>query len=129
MEKRIRVMLADCHGIVRAGLREFLASDPCLIVVGEASTAEETLRLVAERCPDVLVHDLQLPGLTCQELFSAVKTRFPRVGILVLTLATEDPYTNALRRAGADACLPKQAACDDLVDAVKAVAAVARLAR
>ncbi len=122
MEKQIRVILADCNAMIRAGLREFIAVDPSLLVVGEACTAGETLKLVAERQPDVLVHDLQMPGLTCQELLGAVKTRCPHVRTLVLTLATEDPYVSALRRAGADAWLPKEACCEELLAAIKAVA-------
>ncbi len=123
MEKRIRVILADCHAMVRAGFREFLAADPGLVVVGEACTAGEALKLIAEQQPDVLVSDLRMPGLTCQELLGAVKARFPYVRTLVLCLFTEDPYVSALRRAGADGWLLKQARCEELVAAVKAVAA------
>jgi DNA-binding NarL/FixJ family response regulator len=123
MEKRIRVILADCHAVVRAGFREFLAADPGLVIVAEACTACEALQLVAEHQPDVLVSDLQMPGLTCQELLGAGKTRFPHVRTLVLCLFTDAPYVSALSRAGADAWLLKQARCEELVAAVKAVAA------
>ena len=120
---KIRVILADDHLVVRAGLRALLATNRDIDVVGEATNGREALALVARLAPDVAVLDLDMPvmdGLaTTRELVKlGVTTR-----VLILTMHTEDEYLVTLLEAGAAGYLVKNAADRELADAVRAVAA------
>lgn len=122
MHSSVRAIVADDHPIVRAGLREFLETDSEILVVGEAAEAFDTLRLVSERQPDVLLLDIQMPGMTCVDIIRQAKNARPAVRILVLTILNDEPYVFALLHAGADGCLSKQVGRDELVCAVKKLA-------
>jgi DNA-binding NarL/FixJ family response regulator len=122
MHSSVRAIIADGHAVVRAGLREFLETDPELVVVAEAADACETLRLVEEKRPDVVVLDIQMPGMTCVDMIRQAKAAYPPVRILVLTMLNDEPYVFALFRSGADGCLSKQVGRDELVRAVKKLA-------
>lgn len=123
MEKPLRVVLADDHVMVRQGIRQFLEEEGEITVVAEAADGEETLRLVARHRPDVVVLDIQMPGMSGMEVAREIRARFPDVRILVLTAYDDDPYILALLRAGADGYILKSAEAEDLVRAVQAVAA------
>src|SRR5512140_2677402 len=112
MDSSVRAVVADDHTVVRAGLREFLETDPGLVVVAEAADAAETLRLVDKLQPDVLILDIQMPGVTCVDMIRQAKTVRPAVRILLLLVQNDEPYVFALLRAGADGCLSKQVGCD-----------------
>jgi DNA-binding NarL/FixJ family response regulator len=123
MSRPIRVILADDHAVVRKGIREFLEEDPEIVVVAEAGDGGEAFRLAGEHHPDVAVLDIQMPRVTGIEATRQIKAAFPDVRVLILTAYDDDPYVFALLRAGADGYLLKNADPDDLVRAVKAVAA------
>lgn len=123
MEKALRVILADDHAMVRQGIRQFLEEGGGIAVVAEAANGEETLRLVARHCPDVVVLDIQMPGMSGIEVTREIRARFPGVRVLILTAYDDDPYILALLRAGADGYILKSAEAEDLVRAVRAVAA------
>lgn len=119
----IRVILADDHLVVRAGLKALLATSRDIEVVGEATNGREALTLVERLKPDVAVLDLDMPvmdGVTAtRELVKlGVATR-----VLILTMHTEDEYLVTLLEAGAAGYLVKNAADRELADAVRAVAA------
>jgi DNA-binding NarL/FixJ family response regulator len=122
-DKRIRVILADDHAVVRKGIREFLEDDPEIAVVAEASDGREALRLVEEHRPAVAVLDIQMPVMTGIEATRQIKAGYPGVRVLILTAYEDDPYIFALLRAGADGYILKNASPDELVRAVKATAA------
>ena len=119
---QIRVLLADDHAVVRAGLKAVLGSARDIVVVGEASNGAEAVALAARVKPDVVVMDLSMgasDGITAtRELVAAGPT--PRV--LVLTMHAEEEYLVQALEAGAAGYLVKSAADRELVDAVRAVA-------
>lgn len=123
MPHPIRVLLADDHAVVRKGIREFLEEDPEITVIAEAGDGAEAVRLAAEHHPDVAVLDIQMPRVTGLEATRQIKAAQPDVRVLILTAYEDDPYVFALLRAGADGYLLKSADSDDLVRAVRAVAA------
>jgi DNA-binding NarL/FixJ family response regulator len=119
----IRVILADDHLVVRAGLKALLGAAKDIEVVGEATNGRDALALVDRLAPDVAVLDLDMPqmdGLTATKELVACgsKTR-----VLILTMHTEDEYLITLLEAGAAGYLVKNAADRELADAVRAVAA------
>ncbi|MDI7276028.1 MAG: response regulator transcription factor [Anaerolineae bacterium] len=119
----IRVVLADDHAVVRKGIREFLEKAGDIQVVAEAADGEEALALVAEHLPDVLVLDIQMPRLSGLEVTRRVAAEHPSVRILALTAYDDDPYVFALLKTGATGYILKTADSDELVRAVRAVAA------
>ena len=121
-EDQIRVVLADDHAIVRAGLKAILGSARDIAVVGEASNGRDAVALAARFHPHVVVMDLtmgEMDGIAATRLIVGSENA-PRV--LVLTMHPEDEYLVPLLEAGASGYLVKSAADRDLVDAVRAVA-------
>jgi DNA-binding NarL/FixJ family response regulator len=118
---RIRVLLADDHHIVRAGIRQLLERERDIQVIAEAADGEEALALIEKHQPDVAVLDLQMPKASGIEVTQRVRTHFPRVGILILTAYDDDPYVMAVLQAGANGYVLKTADAEDLVQAVRDV--------
>jgi DNA-binding NarL/FixJ family response regulator len=123
MDKPLRVVLADDHVMVRQGIRQFLEEEGDITVVAEAADGQEALKLVAEHRPDVVVLDVQMPEMTGVEATRQLRARFSGVRILILTAYDDDPYVFALLRAGADGYILKSAPAEELVRAVRCVAA------
>jgi DNA-binding NarL/FixJ family response regulator len=123
----IRVLLAEDHGIVRAGVRLLLESEPGFAVVGEAADGAAAVRLFARLCDDpgvdVVLTDLRMPQLDGADVARAVKAHRPGVRVLFLTMHQDAEHIAALLEAGADGYLLKQAAFGELPRAVRAVAA------
>jgi DNA-binding NarL/FixJ family response regulator len=122
-QKRIRVILADDHTIVRKGIREYLEEDKAIQVVGEASDGEEAVALVARERPDVAVFDIQMPRLNGLDATRRVKKETPQTRILILTAYDDDPYIFAGLQAGASGYLLKTSSPGELVQAVHALMA------
>ncbi len=120
--KKIRVLLADDHAVVRKGIRDFLEEDETLRVIGEANDGEEALVLIASNAPDVAVFDIQMPRLNGLDATRRVKKEFPNVHVLILTAYDDDPYLFAALQAGASGYLLKTSSADELLHAVHAVA-------
>ena len=118
----IRVLLADDHAIVRAGLKEILADTGDIQVIAEAANGAETLDHVRERDFDLVVLDLTMPGRSGIELIRAVKDEKPRLRVLVLSMHAESQYAVRAIRAGAAGYLTKESAADQLVAAIRRVA-------
>jgi DNA-binding NarL/FixJ family response regulator len=121
-EKKIRVVLADDHAVVRKGIREFLEEEPSLQVVAEANDGEEAVALVAKEKPDVAVFDIQMPKMNGIEAVRLVKKESPEMRVLMLTAYDDDPYIFAALQAGANGYLLKTSSSDALVYAVRAIA-------
>lgn len=122
----IRVLLVDDHAVLRAGFRTILAAEPGIEVVGEAATGEEAIAAAARVRPDVVCMDVQMPGMdgleaTRRILDSPALEQRPRV--LMLTTFDLDDYVYEALRAGASGFLLKDAPPDDLIAAVRVVAA------
>src|SRR5581483_2512780 len=120
--KKIRVLLADDHAVVRKGIRDFLEEDQTLRVIGEANDGEEALALIAAHAPDVAVFDIQMPRLNGLDATRRVKKEFPKVQVLILTAYDDDPYLFAALQAGANGYLLKTSSSEELLHAVHAVA-------
>jgi len=118
----IRVVLADDHAVVRAGLRAVLGAARDIEIVGEASDGREALAMVTRLDPDVLITDLAMGEHDGLAATRAVTATAPRTRVLVLTMHPEDDFLVPLLEAGASGYLLKTAADRDLVDAVRAVA-------
>lgn len=121
--KRIRVFLADDHPIVLAGIRTLLTADPEIEFAGEATNGGEALPLIRALVPDVAVLDVSMPGLNGLELTQRVAAECPATRVLVLTVHEDAAYVQPLLKAGARGYLLKRSAADDLLRAVRAVAA------
>jgi DNA-binding NarL/FixJ family response regulator len=118
----IRVILADDHAVVRAGLKAVLGVAKDITVVGEASNGREAIAAVDRLDPDVLVMDLTMPEVDGVAATKELVAKKARARVLVLTMHAEDEYLVPLLEAGASGYLVKSAADRELVDAVRAVA-------
>ncbi|WP_053351236.1 response regulator [Leucobacter musarum] len=120
----VRILVVDDHPIVRSGISGLLATEPDFVVVGEASSGEEALALVAEAEPDVVLMDLRMPGMGGVEATRRLvhlADAAPRV--LVFTTYEEDDQILAAIEAGANGYLVKAAPAEELAAGVRAVAA------
>ncbi|PZH18373.1 DNA-binding response regulator [Streptomyces sp. NTH33] len=119
----MRVLLADDHPLVRQGMRAVLGTVGGIEVAGEAGDGREAVRQAVELRPDVVVMDLQLPGLHGIEATRQIRTRVPHTAVLVLTMFEDDATVFAAVRAGALGYLVKGAEGADIVAAIHAAAA------
>ena len=118
----IRVLIVDDHAILRAGVREMLADEQDLQVVGEAGSAEEALQLISSGTEvDVVILDVTLPGQSGIELLKTLRRDRPDLQILVLSMHPERSFAVRLMRAGANGYVPKMIVPEELVRAVRAV--------
>lgn len=118
---RIRIVVIDDHPVVREGLVASLEDDAGFEVVGEAGSAEEALRLVAATRPDVVLLDLELPGMSGLEAIPALREAHPGAGLLVLTAYDTDERVLGAIRAGARGYLLKGASLQAIARAVRTV--------
>ena len=119
----IRVLLADDHAIVRAGLKEILAGTGDITVAAEATNGQEVLERIRAADFDVAVLDMSMPGRSGIELIKLVKDEKPKLRILVLTMHSEEQYAVRALRAGASGYLTKDSATEQLVAAIRRIAA------
>jgi DNA-binding NarL/FixJ family response regulator len=123
MAQPITLLIVDDHQLVRWGVRTFVATQPDITVVGEASSGEEALRLAMEHAPDVALVDLVMPGLDGVEVTRRLKQQSPRTQVIVLTSYHEDEHIFPALRAGALSYLLKDVGTRELADAVRKAAA------
>lgn len=121
MADPIRLLLADDHAVVRSGLRLLLESQPDMAIIGEAETGEEAVRRTAELRPDVVLMDIEMPGINGIEATRRIKGQSPVMAALALTMYEDDQYFFEMLRAGAAGYVPKRAAPDELASAIRAV--------
>jgi DNA-binding NarL/FixJ family response regulator len=119
---KIRVLLADDHGVVRKGLRFILEQQSTMEVVGEASSGREAVQLAGELSPHVIVMDIAMPMLNGIEAAAQILKKNPQIGIIMLSMYSDEGYLVRALSAGARGYLLKDAAEADLVRAVDAVA-------
>jgi len=122
-ERRVRVMLADDHTLVRGGIRKILEGQPGIEVVAEAADGAAALDLVRSTDADVLVLDLKMPGTDGIDVLRAAKAIRPQLKVVILTMHAGQEYVARAVKGGADAYLLKDSAVQDLVAAVAAVMA------
>jgi two-component system, NarL family, response regulator NreC len=119
----LRVLLADDHGIVRRGLRSLIETDPSLTVVAEAADGLEAVRLSEEHRPDIVILDVAMPKLNGIEVAARVQALAHPPSVIILSMHADESYIIRALAAGARAYLLKDATDEDLLPAVKAVAA------
>jgi two-component system response regulator NreC len=120
--EKIRVLIADDHTIVRAGVRLLLEAEPDMEIVGEALTGEEAVRLVESLRPTVVLMDIAMPALDGLEATRQIKAGSPDTRVLVLTMHRSDEYFFEVLKAGASGYVLKAADTDELISAIRIVA-------
>ena len=118
----IRVLIADDHQLFRDGLRALLLADPSAAVVGEAATGNDAVAMAAELQPDVILMDLQMPGLNGIEATRLIVSASPHIRVLVVTMFSDDQSVFTAMRAGARGYLLKGASHAEMLRAIHAVA-------
>ena len=119
--KPIRVILADDHTLVRAGIRSLLEKLPGVEVVGEADDGREVLKLVKLHQPDVVLLDITMPGLNGLEAAERMAKEFPKVRVIILSMHNNEEYYWRALKAGAAGYLLKKAATAELETALQQV--------
>ncbi|HKI54580.1 MAG TPA: response regulator transcription factor [Anaerolineales bacterium] len=118
---KIRILLADDHHLVRAGVRQLLESANDLQVIAEAGDGEEAQTLIQKHRPDVAVLDIQMPKASGIEVTRWIRSHMPEVGVLILTAYDDDPYVMAVLQAGANGYVLKTGQSEELIQAVRDV--------
>jgi two-component system response regulator NreC len=114
----IKVLIADDHAIVRTGLRAVIKAEPVLELVGEATGGYETIALVEENQPDILVLDLSMPDLDGIKVTKKIKSQYTNIHILILTIHEDEALLRAALKAGASGYILKRAAEAELISAI-----------
>jgi two-component system response regulator NreC len=121
VSEAIRILLADDHTVLRAGLRALLSAEPDMEVVGEAGDGQTTLDQIDRLHPDVVVLDLSMPVLSGLDIVERITTQYFDTKVLVLTMHAEIQYIVRVVEAGGSGYVLKSAADRDLVDAIRQV--------
>ncbi len=121
MSDPIRVVLVEDHQIVRQGLRALLEGTDDVVVIAEADNGEEGVEIAKQHKPDVVVMDLNLPGLNGVDATKAIRQAVPGAHVLILSMYSTEEHVRPAIRAGAEGYLLKGSGLSDLVAAIKAV--------
>ena len=119
----IRILLADDHGIMREGLRSLLEKEPDIKVVGEAEDGRKAIGLVSELLPDVVIMDISMPGLNGADATRRIVHQFPTVKVIALSMHSNRIFVVDMLKAGASGYVLKECLFDELVEAIRIVAA------
>jgi two-component system response regulator NreC len=120
--KRIRILIADDHGIVRKGLRLQLEQHSNFEVIGEATEGREAVRMAEELVPDVVIMDIAMPNLNGIQATTQLVKKNPQIGVIILSMYSDETYLMRTLAAGAKGYLLKDSADVDLHRAVEVVA-------
>jgi two-component system response regulator NreC len=119
---KTRLLLVDDHAVVRSGLRMLLGNEDDVEIIGEAGTAAEALASATDLKPDVILMDIGLPDKSGIEATREIKAQFPQVAIVALTIHEDEEYFFKMLEAGASGYVPKRAAPEELLTAIRAAA-------
>jgi two-component system, NarL family, response regulator NreC len=119
--KKLRILLADDHIVMRTGLRALLERQPNLEVVGESENGRETVALAASLQPDVVVMDVGMPVLNGIEATQTIVTQCPTIAVVILSMHADESYVMRALKAGARGYLLKDSGAADLISAIQAV--------
>lgn len=122
----MRILIADDHPIVRQGVRQVLAVDPGMVVVGEATCGDEALQLARQLDWDVAILDFSMPGRSGFDLLGDMRREFPQRPVIVLSIHSERLHASRVLKAGGAGYLNKASAAQELANAVRKVAAGGR---
>ncbi len=118
---KLRILIVDDHGIVRAGIRSLLEAQPGLEVIGEAARGEEALEKAMLLHPDLVLMDIAMPGMNGIEATRRIKSELPDIRILVLTIHDDEEFFFPVLRAGASGYILKEAEPQELLHAIQMV--------
>lgn len=118
---KIKLLLVDDHEIVRAGLRMLFTAEPDMEIVGQVGSGDEAVQAAQNLAPDVVIMDVTMPGMDGIEATRQIKENAPDTVVLALTMHEDEQYFFEMLHAGASGYIPKRAAPDDLVSAVRVV--------
>jgi DNA-binding NarL/FixJ family response regulator len=121
----VRVLLVDDHAMIRQGLRSVLAAYSDIHIVGEAQNGEEAIALVHDLCPSVFIMDINMPKLNGIEATAQIKSQYPEIKVIGLSVNADGPNQAAMLQAGATRMVTKEAAVDELHRAIQSSIAVA----
>ncbi len=121
-EEPIRVILADDHAVLRAGLRVLLNNEPDITVVGEAGDGEQALAAIGKLQPDIVVLDLMMPNVKGLDIIEKIVQDYPKTRILVLTMHTDTQYIRHVVKAGGAGYVLKSSADTELIEAIRVIA-------
>jgi DNA-binding NarL/FixJ family response regulator len=119
---KLRVLLADDHAVVREGLRALIDAHPDFEVVGEASDGESACRKADELCPDVVIMDVSMPGVSGVQATERLKENHPQVRVLALTVYEDKGHLRRMLQAGASGYILKLATAEELLRALRVIA-------
>ena len=117
----IKILVADDHPVVRKGLVQIIAETPDMMVAGEASTGPDVLDRARHGDWNVILLDITLPGMSGLEVLKQIKSEFPKLPVLMLSVHPEDQYAKRVLKAGAAGYLTKESAPDQLIGAIRRV--------
>lgn len=117
----IKLMLVDDHEILRSGLRMMLQAEPGIEIVAEASSGAEAIAIIQDICPDIVLMDVSMPNMDGIETTHRIKAACPGIKVLALTIHEEESTFFKMLKAGASGYIPKRAAADDLLRAIRTV--------
>jgi DNA-binding NarL/FixJ family response regulator len=117
----MRILVADDHAVVRAGIKQLVADYPGITVAGEARSGQEVLDNVSKNQYDVVLLDISMPGITGLDILKELKSRKPSLPVLMLTIHPEEQYAVRAFRAGASGYLTKGCTPDELIGALDRV--------
>jgi two-component system response regulator NreC len=120
--KKIRLMLVDDHEVIRVGLKTFLQTQPDFEVVAEAGNGEDAVDRAMESHPDVILMDITMPGVDGMEATRRLRVLCPKCLVLALTVHDDKQYLMQMLAAGASGYITKQAAAEELVEAIHTIA-------
>jgi len=120
--RRIRILIADDHKLMRSGLRLLIEQQSDLSVIGEAGDGRETVSLSKSQRPDVVVMDISMPNLNGIEAAHQITQEHPEIGVVILSMHSDESYVLRALKAGVKGYLLKDSAESDLILAVRAVA-------
>lgn len=121
-QSKIKILIADDHPLFRRGLKNAFAETADIKVVGEAASGTEVLQKIAEEDLDLILLDISMPGKSGLEIIKQLKTQYPRIPILILSVYPENQYAVRFIKAGASGYLTKESPIDTLMEAVRKVA-------
>jgi len=117
----MRILLADDHAVLRAGLRALLDDQPDMVVVGEAGDGETCVDVVTRLRPDIVVLDINMPRCNGLEALERIRASVPETRVVVLTMHDDPEYLRRVMTTGGSGFILKQSAADELIDALRAV--------
>jgi two-component system response regulator NreC len=119
---KIRLLLVDDHAVVRTGLRMMLEGESDIEIVGEAENASEALNQISKLDPDVILMDIGLPDMSGIEATRRIKELAPEIAVVALTIHEDEEYFFKMLDAGASGYVPKRAAPEELMSAIRITA-------